>query len=82
MKSSRAFSLLFWLGLGGLLLLLAAGFRLALQAWPVGGNHNTADGICVIIPAHGDYLAHALSYGTALLLLSVVAWKRNCPRRA
>ncbi len=73
MTASRAFSLLVWIGAGGIVLLFASGMHLALGAWPNHGNlHRAADGICIIAPVRGDFLSHVLSYGVAILLVSVV----------
>lgn len=74
MNAGRAFSLLLLLGVGGGILLLAAAVRLAWGAWPDGETaHRAVDGVCVIVPVHGDFLAHALSYGATFLLLGVLA---------
>lgn len=73
MTAGRSFSLLLLLGVSGIVLLLAAAVRLALGVWPDGETaHRTLDGVCVIVPVHGDFLAHALSYGTTFLLLGVL----------
>lgn len=73
MNAGRAFSLLLLLGVGGAVLLLAAAVRLVLGAWPDGEMaHRTVDGVCAIVPVHGDILSHALSYGATFVLLGVL----------
>ena len=74
MNAGRAFSLLVGLAMLGLVLFVAATIRLALGALPGDVHvHKAADGLCVIVPTHGDFFAHSLSYGSAILLLVVSA---------
>ena len=73
MNSSRPFTLLLWLGIGGVFLLVAGSISLLFGLERDGhGLGSAVDRICIIAPVDAGVLSRTLSYGASAVLFGAI----------